>query len=173
MMNIDRYRIPFSPLGKLECVELLDFKDYPILCVEHDSEGREFLSYLVQYLDDGTEQRMMISISALRLLAVRMGEMSISKAFLSSESGVVYVLNINPISGDVRESFAIPSYDFMNVNPIPAAFVIGRHGPTICGFFGRNLKSTDIAPVAESVKHRTAMHVAKTVGRQRMRRSVR
>jgi hypothetical protein len=121
-MNLSNYKIPFNPLGQLSCQELLDFRDYPILTLEEDNTGRQYLSYLVEYLPHGREQRILASISAGRLLDVQMGTISVRSIYDSPSSGPVYAFEVDEKTGIILDCYVVPLLDFRSMNPIPVDF---------------------------------------------------
>lgn len=122
-MDFEQYRIPFNPLGQLECSQVLDFRDYPILAVEQSGD-RLYLSYLVAYLPDGFEQRLLVPISSGRLLAVQTGNLQVREAFSSPEGAVVYALHLNPKTEEVKDVFLIPTVMFDEINPIAVDYKV-------------------------------------------------
>ena len=126
-MDLQEFKIPFNPLSKLTCSDVLDFQDYPILSLETNEAGCNFISYLVAYLNSDTEQRIVMPVSEFRLHRIRMGQMSIKNAFDSVEGGVVYGIHIHRGTGEVREAFLIPSQRFQKINPVASDYFI--HAP--------------------------------------------
>lgn len=123
-MNLANYKIPFNPLGILECVDLLDFQDYPILNVERDSSGHEYISYLSTYLPDNCEQRILARVTANKLLDLRLGIISVNEIFSESLAGVIFAFHLEEMTGNIIESFIIPADRFSEMNPIPADYRI-------------------------------------------------
>lgn len=123
-MNLEAFKIPFNPLGALTCTELLDFQDYPILTVEQSAGHVQYLSYLVTYLDDGREQRLLAPISAGRLVDVRMGKMPVRTAFSCAEGGLVHGLHLDPKTNVITDSFLIASESFAGINPIADDYTV-------------------------------------------------
>jgi hypothetical protein len=123
-MDLQEFIFPFNPLGRLVCLDLLDFKDYPILTLERSESGQEYLSYLVSYAEDGIEQRIMVPIRSLQLNDVRMGKISIREAFDSTDGDVVYGCRLNPKTDAIEAFFIIPSNTFKQINPIPKDYKV-------------------------------------------------
>lgn len=122
-MNLEHYKISFNPLGRLECTQVLDFKDYPILTVERAGE-QHYLSYLVTYLEGGFEQRLLVPISSCRLLEVQMGTLSVREALSHPEGSIVYALHCHPKTEAVEAAFIIPSRAFEEINPVAADYTV-------------------------------------------------
>lgn len=123
-MELTDYKVQRNPLGELTCVDLLDFRDYPVLTLERSKSGQDYLSYLVTYLPGGKEQRLVVSASAQRLLDLRMGIIPVRSLYEEPASGPVYAFEVDEETGSVLDSYLIPLADFQPVNPVPADYVV-------------------------------------------------
>ena len=116
MMKIDNnFKLNFNFL-ELEVIEMLDFKDYPILTLEKNKLGHYYVSYLVDYLEN-FENRIAIAISPERLANLKSGELSLHDAFQRAEDNSIYFLRYDMINGTLLETYLYPLQDF--INPIP------------------------------------------------------
>src|SRR5688572_13528752 len=122
----DEYRLPIKDL-EFEVIELLDFKDYPILTLERNRVGSLFLSYL-EFIDDDFEKRIVIPLSVDRLKSIKSGELSINHVFQNSETNYAYYLNISLNTGDIEEAFLFPSILIKEQVVFPENYIISISG---------------------------------------------
>ncbi len=109
---------------ELEVLELLDFTDLPILNLEIDNAGTKFLSYLDTYINDNTEQRLIIPISDTRLESFKNGEISLYDTFNASENKTIYVVQYNIYDHSIIQSYLIPVSEFIPINPIKKNYFV-------------------------------------------------
>ncbi len=120
MKTENLHKLPTNAL-ELEVVELLDFKDYPILIVEKDIVGTLYLSYLA-WEEELIERRVIIPISQARLNEILAGTIIVKQAFDKPESNSVYVCDFNKYDGKLLETFLVPSENFIKMNPVPSSY---------------------------------------------------
>jgi hypothetical protein len=129
MLNVDRFKLPETPFST-EITELLDFQDYPILTLETDSTGTQYLSYLHMYVSDRIEQRVYAEISTARLELVRSGEMSVNAAYRKCEKPYLFVNNVDVSTGKFLSSSLVPLREFLEMDPLPENYYIHKpHHP--------------------------------------------
>ncbi len=113
----DTYKLNFHPLD-LEVVEVLDFQGVPVLTVEQNHAGFKYLSYLLQYAEDGVEQRLVVPVTEARLESLKAGKVTVREVFDSSELEQVFCLLYDENTGEALESWLLPSEVFGGMNPI-------------------------------------------------------
>lgn len=123
--NIQKYKIFSNPLN-LKVKELLDFQDMPILNLEEDCMGNQFLSYLVSESND-IEKRILIQITKERLSQIIAGNIAIKTAFNLAESKHIYACEFGALNGVVLNTYLIPIIDFQTINPIPNDYFINTY----------------------------------------------
>lgn len=123
-MTLDQYKISFNPIGDMHCVELLDFKDYPILSLITTSTGAAYLSYLECFTSEGNERRLFAHVSYAQLLDIRMGNVPVRRAFECPQSSPIYVFDLDEETGTPCAYFAVPLVEFTEINSIPSSYFI-------------------------------------------------
>jgi len=122
-MKIDyKYSLPNNFLD-FEVVEVLDFREEPILLLESDSIGNMYLSYLVTSTAD-VEQRLYAQISERRLSEIKKEAMLVKEAFENAENKYVYVLNLSLERGETLQSYCIPTSEFVGLDLVPENYSI-------------------------------------------------
>lgn len=122
-MKIDnKYQLQEFPLT-LRVIEAFDFREEPILLLERDTIGNNFLSYLVKS-NGKTEQRIYLQLSEDRLAEIIDKKMSIHQAFSIPENNHIYIAEFSLELGNVLSSFILPIKEFSNINPIPLNYEI-------------------------------------------------
>ena len=119
----DTYKLQFHPLV-LEVVEVLDFQGIPVLTVEGNQFGLHCLSYLLQFTQEGVEQRLVAPVTEARLEELKTGQISVRDAFNASELDQVFCLLYDEATGETLESWLLPTLYFRQINPIPAEYQI-------------------------------------------------
>lgn len=120
-MKIDaKYRLEEFPLV-LKVIEAFDFREEPILLLERDIIGNNFLSYLI-YSNHELEQRIYIQVSNERLAEIIEKKISISNAYSSPENNHVYIADFSLKFGSVLDSYILPKSVFAEINPISASY---------------------------------------------------
>jgi|LakMenEpi03Aug12_release.lakeMendotaPanAssembly.Ray.scaffolds.fasta_scaffold02379_2 hypothetical protein len=116
-MNIDnKHKLQEFPLT-LKVIEAFDFREEPILLLERDTIGNNFLSYLVE--SNGIiEQRIYLQISKDRLGEIIEKSISIYEAFQSPENNHIYIAEFSLEFGNVLAAYILPAYEFLKINPI-------------------------------------------------------
>lgn len=122
-MKIDnKYQLQEFPLT-LRVIEAFDFREVPILLLERDTIGNNFLSYLV-FSDGIKEQRIYLQVSDDRLGEIIEKSISIFDAFVLPENNHIYVAEFSLEYGDVLASYIIPTNVFLEINPIQKNYEI-------------------------------------------------
>ena len=107
-----------SPVGTIQIMEVFDFYDIPRLFLGANQIGQLFLAY---NLDDDRQQTewYYLPVSPERICRMKMGELSLRKAFLDPELGMLYFLQVSYSDG-ITSASLVPKND---VNPdwIPEA----------------------------------------------------
>lgn len=105
----------------LECCELLDYPDYPVLSVEENKVfSQRYLSYLLCCLSENVERRLLALVSEEVLCNVRSGKITVFDAFVSDpENKFIYVISLNVVTGKHEDGFSISVQDFLPMNLIP------------------------------------------------------
>lgn len=107
----------------LRVIEAFDFKEIPILLLEKDVIGNNYLSYLVK--SNGTdEQRIYLQVSKERLGAIIDKEITLQEAFSLPENNHIYVAQFSLQTGEPLSSYIIPSNIFSEINPISKEYQI-------------------------------------------------
>ena len=122
-MKIDsKYRLFEFPLN-LRVIEAFDFREEPILLLEKDLIGNDFLSYLAKS-SDSKELRIYLQLSKERLGEIIDKEISLFNAFSNPENNHIYIAEFSLIDGNVLTSYIVPSIEFSKINPIPNDYTV-------------------------------------------------
>lgn len=119
-----KYKIHINPFEDTEVTEVLDFEELPVLYVETDMSDSLYLSYLDRFVDEDTEQRLVIKISGKRLGEVRKGLISVRSAFESPETGFVFIIHLNQTDGKAGNIYLLPNEVFQRYNRIDRDYYI-------------------------------------------------
>ncbi|MEK7256683.1 MAG: hypothetical protein AAB316_18155, partial [Bacteroidota bacterium] len=120
----EKYKLNFN-LSDHQVLDVLDFTHFPILTVEANPTGFNYVSYLVEFTrQEGLEQRISIPVSTGKLEALKSGKISVKELFDNSELGQVYCLFYDENSGETISTYLIPLDDFRKINPIPKDYQI-------------------------------------------------
>lgn len=123
----NKYRLP-NNLLELEVIEILDFKDYPILSLEIDKLGQKYISYFIKKNND-EEIRATICVSDNRLKEFLSGELELDILFKNSESGNAFVFYYSLQSGELKSSFIIPIQDLFERYVIETGYKLNYSTP--------------------------------------------
>jgi len=122
-MKLDpKYKLEEFPLT-LRVIEAFDFREEPILLLERDIIGNNFLSYLVKS-NGVNEERIYVQVSKERFGEIIAKEISLYDAFSRPENNHIYIAEFSLTNGGVLSSFILPAYKFSEINPIPKTYVI-------------------------------------------------
>ena len=119
-MDLQKYC--YNPIfNDLECCELLDHPDYPLLSIERElGLSQKYLSYLVRYLSKEVELRMLAPVSDETLEDVREGRITVFEAFVAEPANkFIFAIHLNSKTGKVEATFVIPMQDFLAMDIIP------------------------------------------------------
>jgi hypothetical protein len=122
-----KYRLPNFPL-KLRVIRAFDFEIEPILLLEKDLIGNNFLSYLI-FSDFEKEQRAYIQISQERLNEVLTNEISLNSAFEKPENEFIYIAEFSHNTGQILDSFLVPVFLISEAQIIPKNYVVNYEKP--------------------------------------------
>ncbi len=122
-----KYRLPSFPL-KLRVISAFDFEIEPILLLEKDLIGNNFLSYLT-FSDFEKEQRAYIQISQERLNEVLTNEISLNSAFEKPENEFIYIAEFSHNTGQALDSFLVPVSFITEAEIIPKNYVVNYEKP--------------------------------------------
>lgn len=123
-----KYRLEEFPL-KLKVIQAFDFELEPILLLEQDVIGNNFLSYLV-YSDYEKEQRVYLQISPERLNELLAKQITLSSAFESPENNHIFLAEFTHKTGTIIDSYLIPASGIINYDIIPHGYQIQYIKPT-------------------------------------------
>jgi len=122
-MKIDNiYHIEEFPFN-LKVIQAIDFEMEPILLLERDTIGNNFLSYLY-YSDEINEHRAYLQLSDDRLNEILANELTLKRAFSIPETNLITVGVFALESGVAMESFMIPSQVFEEYKLIPEDYEV-------------------------------------------------
>ena len=108
-----KYRLEEFPLN-LRVIEAFDFEIEPILLLEQDSIGNNFLSYLT-YSDFKKEQRACLQISKERLNEILANEITLKFAFENPENNHIFITEFTHKTGSLITSYLIPKFELENL----------------------------------------------------------
>ncbi|GLU45002.1 DUF6575 domain-containing protein [Allomuricauda sp. NBRC 101325] len=122
-MKIDqKYRLEGFPFN-LRVVRAFDFEIEPVLLLEKDVIGNNFLSYLT-FSDEEIEQRAYIQVSEDRLNEIVSCEISLADAYKNPENNFLLVAEYLNTTGDSLNSYLIPISEFIDVEIIPPDYTL-------------------------------------------------
>jgi len=123
-----KYRIPINTL-QLRSVEVLHDNGHPMLILEQDSVGTQYLNCFVSFADRRVEQRALVAVSPERLAAVREGSLGLREAFARAENEMVYLESRGAEDGRRLLAHALPLAAFIEQNPIPETYRLSPKAP--------------------------------------------
>lgn len=124
-----KYRLEEFPLN-LKVIQVLDYELEPILLLEQDVIGNNFLSYLL-YSDFEKEQRAYLQISLDRLNEILANEISLNFSFSKPENNHIFISEFTHETGSILDSYLIPSSELNNLNIIPEDYEIHYVKPNV------------------------------------------
>jgi hypothetical protein len=122
-----KYRLPNFPL-RLKVIHAFDFEIEPILLLERDIIGNNFLSFLT-FSDFEKEQRAYIQVSNERLNEVLSNDISLNSAFENPENEFIYIAEFSHINGEVLDSFLVPISLVSENQVIPKNYTVNYEKP--------------------------------------------
>jgi hypothetical protein len=122
-----KYRLSNFPL-KLRVIRAFDFEIEPILLLEKDIIGNDFLSYLT-FSDYEKEQRVYIQVSQERLNEVLANEISLNSAFENPENDFIYIAEFSHNTGKILDSFLVLVSVVSDAQVIPKNYIINYEKP--------------------------------------------
>jgi hypothetical protein len=122
-----KYSLPNFPL-KLRVIRAFDFEIEPILLLEKDLIGNNFLSYLI-FSDFEKEQRAYIQVSQERLNEILTNEISLNSAFEKPENEFIYIAEFSHNTGQTLDSFLVPVSLISEAQVIPKNYVVNYEKP--------------------------------------------
>lgn len=131
-----KYRLQKFPLN-LRVIQAFDFEIEPILLLEKDLIGNEYLSYLT-FSDFEKEQRAYIQISNDRLKEVLANEIPLHSAFENPENNFIYIAEFSHHSGKVLDAFLVPADQVTEIKIIPENYIVNYEKPNIAVLLNEN-----------------------------------
>lgn len=110
------YLINSAP-ATLQVVDLLDFQGYPILNLEKDTIGNNYLTYLL-FQDQDIEQRAVLQVSKERLNEILVGNIRVKFAYDYPENNSIFIYEFQCKTGQLNSVYLIPDSEFIKVNPV-------------------------------------------------------
>ncbi len=117
-----KYRLEEFPLV-LKVINAYDFEIEPILLLEKDVIGNNFLSYLT-FSDSEKEQRAYLQISEERLNAILANEMTLSYAYKYPENNFIFFAEYLHETGSALTSYLVPASEAVQIDIIPVDYAI-------------------------------------------------
>lgn len=121
-IDLDKFRVPLYAVPKTKVIKLLDFPDYPVLTLEEDGVGSQYLSYLSEYktvcIDKKqleVEERHLIAVTQYTyIMCSVLGKITLKSCFDNPENGMVYMLYISERTGIREAAFIVPASEYIN-----------------------------------------------------------